>query len=216
MTNMKASVILRLTVCSAILLIFTSCEMGNESIIGSNPALNMSGCFGWKRTGLMNDEETGIYLKLEDACENHDIKTLNKILAISNNEIDLSCSPTKPRFIEPESPFIEISLKNTSNKNIHILETELMRFTANSYNRNDIWKDDFDVITARNPRYLKILKPSEVYRFTKELFVEGYGIHEIKLSISIGLWEKISEDTRRAHHSVIDRTSCQFYWGDEA
>jgi hypothetical protein len=183
-----------------------------RSLIGPKSVVTSTGCIGWKRTGLMNKEENDLFSKLEEACTKRDLKTMNQIIDIPKKSIRFTCRPLKQRFLEPENPVLEISIKNTSNKSINFLEPSWQRLTLRSGTCNNTWTDMFDLNVNDNPRWIKILKPQETYTFTKELFVEGYGKHEIELSYSVGVWDEITEMQRERRGTVIDRTTSQFYW----
>ena len=109
---------------------------------------------------------------------------------------------------------LEISIKNNSSDPVTILEPAWQRLTLRSGICDNTWTDKFSLNVNENPRWLKILKPQETYTFTKELFVEGYGKHEVELSYSVGVWAEISDMQRELRGTVIERTNSQFYWAD--
>lgn len=183
-----------------------------KTLIGPKSVMTSTGCIGWKRTGLMNKEENDLFSKLEEACTKRDLKTMNQIINIPKRNLRLTCRPLKERFLEPENPVLEISIKNNSNDSITVLEPSWERLTLRSSNFNNTWTDEFALNVNDNPRWLKILKPKETYTFTKELFVEGYGKHEVELSYSVGAWDEISDMQREMRGSVIARSNSQFYW----
>jgi hypothetical protein len=187
-----------------------------QSLIGPKSVLRSTGCSGWRRTGIMSKEENALFVKLEEACSKRDLKTMNEILGIPNNRITVTCRPMKPRFLEPETPVVEISIRNNSNKQVNILEPAWQRYTVISGNCNDTWTDDFGLGPSSNPGYLKILKPRDSYSFAKEMSVEQYGKHEIEVSFSMGVWNEITPTEHEMKSIVTDRTKCQFYWDETA
>jgi len=187
-----------------------------QSLIGSKSVVRSTGCSGWRRTGIMTKEENALFVKLEEACSKRDLKTMSEILGIPNNRIAVTCRPIKQRFIEPETAFVEISIRNNSNRQVNILEPVWQRFTSTTGNCKDTWTDDFGLCPSSNPGYLKILKPGDSYTLTKELSVEQYGKHEIEVSFSMGVWDEITPTEHEMKSIVTDRTSCQFYWDESA
>ena len=215
---MKAKKIITIVAVVAALVVglkIISSVFFRQSLIGPKSVVTSTGCIGWKRTGLMNKEENDLFSKLEEACTRRDLKTMNQIINIPKNNIRLTCRPLKERFLEPENPVFEISIKNNSNEPITVLEPSWQRLTLRSGNCNNTWTDEFGLNVNDNPRWLKILKPQETYTFTKELFVEGYGKHEVELSYSVGVWDEISDMQREMRGTVIARTNNQFYWDED-
>jgi hypothetical protein len=191
-------------------------RMRTPNIVPLNPALRGTGCYGWTRTGFMTKEENTTYSKLEEACSKRDIKTMNDILNL-DNRVHISCVPAKKQFIEPETPVIDIIISNKSDRPIHVLESFLKRYNFRSYNDNHVWNDDFDFgpnEMAEGPRYLKTLHPQASISFRRELYVEGYGKHQINLSYSAGVPNKLSATKTIIEGAVIDRTSCEFSWDE--
>jgi hypothetical protein len=186
-----------------------------RSLIGPKSVVRSTGCTGWKRTGIMTKEENELFLKLEEACSKRDLKTMNEILGIPNNRITVTCRPIKQRFLEPDTPVVEISIRNNLDKQVNILEPAWRRYTSTG-NCNGTWTDDFDLGPSDNPRYLKIIKPQDSYTITKELSVEQYGKHEIEVSFSMGVWNEITPTEHEMKSIVANRTTCQFYWDESA
>ncbi len=215
MKSKKIIVIIAVVIILVVGLRIVSTVFFKRSLIGPKSVIRSTGCSGWKRTGIMTKEENQLFLKLEEACSKRDIKTMNEILGVPNNRVTVTCRPLKQRFIEPDNPVIEISVRNESDKQVNILEPTWKRDTMTTYNDNNMWKDDFGLGPDFNPRYLKILKPHDSYTLTKELSVEQYGKHEIEVSFSMGVWNEITPTEREMKSIVTNRTTCQFYW-DEA
>lgn len=176
-----------------------------QNLIGSKSVVRSTGCSGWRRTGIVTKEENALFVKLEKACFKRDLKTtMSEILGIPNNRITVTCRPIKQRFIEPETPVVEISIHNNSNKQANILEPVWQRFTSMTGTCKDTWTDDFGLCPSSNPGYLKILKPEDSYTLTKELSVEQYGKHEIEVSFSMGVWNEITPTEHEMKSIVTD------------
>lgn len=214
MKTKKIIIIISLVIGLIVGLKVISSVFFKRSLIGPKSVVTSTGCIGWKRTGLMNKEENELFSKLEEACTKRDLKTMNEIIAMPNDKIGFTCRPLKQQFLEPENPALEISIKDNSNKPINLLEPSWQRLTLRSGTCNNTWTDMFDLNVNDNPRWIKILKPQESYKYTKELFVEGYGKHEVELSYSVGVWDEINDMQREMRGTVIARSTCQFNWAE--
>jgi len=179
-------------------------------------SLGMANCFEQQRTGVMSVEEQQLLEVLNVACRGKDLKTLNRFLTVPEGSVHLACTAAKNKFVEPDEPVINIEIKNLSDRPINVLEMNTERLSVTTYGNGSLWENDYYISTSNYSRYIKIIEPDETYRFDKQLSVEKYGQHRVRLSFTNIEWKELTQSKSSVSHKVIANAECEYLWETEA
>ncbi len=189
--------------------------------------------YGWVRTVAMNEEELEMMRLFGRLHEERNMAAINHLLTVPDNTLEMSCLPRKAIFIEPEEPIADITITNTSNAPIHLLElNNEMRLAGMAWRPQRVTDEDCvdeenmeekpesyyktwqDQAYIRNtePRYLKILKPNESFTIELPFAPSGYGPRKVSVSAAVKQYTEMTENSSRSTSTKIGETDCVFSW----
>ncbi len=179
---------------------------------------NYSKHFGAIRREGMTESDIVILKKIHEAFARDDHKTVNEILQIKPDEIELvvrACPVYPDGFV----PVARIFIKNISNRPVVILEPTVTRLTSPSYSNLGRLRDDFSVLwsNAGRPNWCHTLEPHQVFALPiTDLAVEGTGLHEVNFTLNTPLYEEVSEDHMKARFLKVSEKTVEFKIEEEA
>ena len=194
----------------------------------SYAGVDISQCYGWKRTAIMDNDEIQLLNTLEKLCKVQNMEGINALLDMPKSAIKVDCKPSKETYIEPDEPTLEITFKNNSKNPIRFLEMGVTPLSVVSYLPNpdrdscpsgikpddyySTWQNDYYMSPISYPRYLKQLEAQEEFSFMQPIKVEGYGDHKVNIKMSINVLKVFTSNSRSSGGKEITDSECSFKW----
>jgi hypothetical protein len=160
---------------------------------------------------VMSNEELGIWNKMRDHIRHEEYSDVNRLIQITNGELNFEVIPAKPVFTQGKGILAEIRFKNVSGHTLHVNEPREMRPSLEMYHYEGLNQLDCDIsISPLESTWMRTLQPGEQISLPTLIVLTNTGPYKINYSLSIFEFNQQRHDELTGSARVINRATCNF------
>ena len=159
----------------------------------------------------MSNDELGIWNDMRDDIRHEKFADVNRLIQITNDELDFEVIPAKPVFARGESILAEIRFKNISGHTLHVNEPREMKLTSETYYYQGLNQLDYDVSSSPlESTWMRTLEPGQQLSLPTLIEVTKTGPYKINYSLSVEEFKEQWDYKSTGFAPVIKRSTCSF------